>query len=338
MSMDDILLEDTFRGIFSQIKTLRRIVNRLRSCARRDNKGTPHPNCGECKEPTGRKAQSASIELARQLSADLTELLSAQAAVSAAWHGVAARSVDTAHFGAKALGAMAGPAAVPRKPTTMSWATLVVTGSLVPDPSHIGGAPPAPQLVNITGGHSLKAVVLPATMRTAHEIYAVLVPGEIYYIPHWDHFAVRIGPCVLHANIGQVYSRIGAAAADPSARVLPERIKECRRPDCQGGRECRYYHDPEKFPDSANVRNFMAESWHYVPPVVSAGYGVRRFGSAEHLGADLGCISVRDARQFLAQTAHDLLCSLILWKYVISPTPSLPDQPRAQTPVAHRKC
>jgi len=172
---------------------------------------------------------------------------------------------------------------------------------------------------------SLDATIVPETAKTPRDVFAAVTTPELYYIPRWDHFAVRVGAVVFHGNVGHIY---------PASRGqrAPERVKECRRrgacPSLQGGAPCSYYHDPvEAYADGGairqpqDVRNFIADSWVYSPatPRYGARYGSRRIGSRDALTSDLQEISAADARRFFAQTAHDILCSIVLAKYVLSP-------------------
>lgn len=197
----------------------------------------------------------------------------------------------------------------------VAWAKVA---SAVPRP-----VPPAPasarRSVRAVGDVSVDAVVLPATLKTAPEVFAAITAGDLYYVPHWNHFAVRIGGCVLHANLGRIYRGAPPRGAGPVVREAPECVKECRRARCAGGAGCRYYHDPEDFADSTDVRNFMADSWFYTPAASPARYGTRRVGSAGNLEVDIRAIGLDEARRFLHQTAHDVLCAAILWQHVIVP-------------------
>lgn len=189
-------------------------------------------------------------------------------------------------------------------------------------PSAIPRTPVTPnrRAVRVTDSLALDAVILPATIKVPSEILASVAPGDLYYIPRWNHFAVRIGQCVLHANVGHIYGSSlfrGAAKRDPNA-VRPERVKECRRASCDGS-ACTFYHNPARFPDSSNVRNYTASSWAYSPPAAPARHGARRVGSIEHLDLEVRAANLEDAQCFLDQAAHDLLCALILWKYVLAP-------------------
>jgi hypothetical protein len=108
------------------------------------------------------------------------------------------------------------------------------------------------QRVPVVGDIAIEALVMPDGLKRRDEVYARVAPGGLYYIPSWNHFAFRIGPCVLHGNLGQVYD---------APREAPERVKACRRDRCKGGPGCRYYHDPAEFLGSSDVRNYAAGAW-----------------------------------------------------------------------------
>lgn len=163
---------------------------------------------------------------------------------------------------------------------------------------------------------TLEAIVVPKELNTTREILSSVTGHELFYIPQWNHFAARVGGTVFHANVAHIYSRLGERRQGRN-RARPERVRECDRASC-GRRSCRYYHDPEGFPNSRDVRNFTAESFIYAPPTMSPrGTGIlRRFGSASSLDIDIKLISPDEARLFVHQVSHDILCALILCKYV----------------------
>jgi hypothetical protein len=178
---------------------------------------------------------------------------------------------------------------------------------------------PARRPVKVVGDLTVEATVLSPSLKEAREVFAAVGTDGLYFIPHWGHFALRLGGCVLHAGLGRVY-RGPPPRGVAAAREAPERVKECRRGRCGGARgACRYYHDPEDYPDSSDVRNYMADSWLYTPAASPARYGTRRIGSAESFEADMRAVGLDDARRFLDQTAHDVLCALLLWNHVIRP-------------------
>ena len=178
---------------------------------------------------------------------------------------------------------------------------------------------PGASQVKVVGDLTVEAVTLPESLKKRADIFAAIAPGGLYFVPHWNHFAARIGGCVFHANLGRIYRGIRGAPRD-TPRELPECVKECRNVVCKGREAgCRYYHDPELFADSTDVRNFMADSWYYTSATAPAHYGTRRIGSASEIEVDIRAISPEDARRFLHQTAHDVLCALILWQQVIVP-------------------
>jgi hypothetical protein len=156
--------------------------------------------------------------------------------------------------------------------------------------------------VKVTETLSIDAVVVPPALKGSAEIYAAISGGELHYVPQWRHFAVRIGGCVLHANIGHIYRgpRVGPAV----------RVKECRRDWCVGRERCSYYHDPAEFVGSTDVRNHLADSWCYAAPPKG-----RRIGSADSFDSDLSRIKPEEARQFMQQVAHDLICALVIWRH-----------------------
>jgi len=174
------------------------------------------------------------------------------------------------------------------------------------------------QLITLQGAVGIDAQIIPATLSTTAEIFAAVKSGDIHYIPQWNHFALRIGECVLHANIGRVY---GGASRSAVPRDMPERVKECTRRNCGGTTEgCNFYHDPELHPGSTDVRNFVSESWLYCPAVVPARYGSRRIGSIVSLESDLELMSLDDSRRFIHQATHDILCAVIIWRRQVSLT------------------
>ena len=203
-------------------------------------------------------------------------------------------------------------AAPPREPRTPSVSTLVPATAAYPR-----------RKIVLDDLVSLDAVIIPDAIADPREILAAVTTPELYYIPRWDHFAVRCGAVVFHGNVGQVYPTYSGRS-----QRAPVRVKECRhRGACpslaRGDKKaapCAYYHDPEECPGSKDVRNHIADSWVYAPVTTrySARYGSRRLGSRDALKSDLQEISAGDARRHVAQTAHDILCSIILAKYVLA--------------------
>jgi hypothetical protein len=231
-------------------------------------------------------------------------------------------------LGRAVRGGRPGPPARAPEPSRSVWDTPPRT------PPNSGGAvnvstlPPAdPRAVELSRRKivlddrvSLDAVIIPGALKDPREILAAVSTPELYYIPAWDHFAVRCGAVVFHGNVGKIYP-----TDTGRAQRAPERVKECRHrgqcPSLKGGKgaSCAYYHDPEECPGSRDVRNYIADSWVYAPVTTrySARYGSRRIGSRDSLRGDLQEISASDARRHVAQTAHDILCSIILAKYVL---------------------
>ncbi len=129
--------------------------------------------------------------------------------------------------------------------------------------------------------------------------------GELYYVESKNHFAFRIAGHLLHGNIGVIYTD----------EKSPENIKDCKFAEsCMKRDNCDYYHDPLKFSDSNDVRNYTASSFLYAPP--NSQYKnrphSRRFGSRDHLDTDIVALQDEDINRFNDQTMHDLLCSLLI--------------------------
>ena len=214
------------------------------------------------------------------------------------------------------------PVPEPGAKSPAAWSKVVSTPRappVVPRPVAAALTVAARRSVRVVGDIAVDAVVLSPALKTAPEVFAAIMAGDLYYVPHWNHFAVRIGGCVLHANLGRIYRGAPPRSAGPVAHEAPERVKECRRARCAGSGACRYYHDPEEFAGSTETRNFMADSWHYTPAASPARYGARRIGSAREIEADIRAIGLDEARRFLHQTAHDVLCAAILWQHVVAP-------------------
>jgi hypothetical protein len=161
--------------------------------------------------------------------------------------------------------------------------------------------------VYLSKEHTLNAIIVPHS--DSAQVFAALVPGELNYVPAWNHFAVKIGNLVLHGNIGTIFSD----------RDIPVRVKECRhRSECNLT-SCSYYHNPAIGSDKKDIRGYLAGAWHYIPALEqhSARYGSRRLGSRPQLLEDLQSITAGDARRFLDQVAHDVVCAALLEKYVL---------------------
>ena len=144
----------------------------------------------------------------------------------------------------------------------------------------------------------------------------MVAPGHLYYVPAWNHFAFKFGTTVLHANIGVIISSQYGGT--------PRRVRECNQSMCRGETACNYYHDPVTNRGSQDVRNYMADSRSYVPVVGGnpdtptrgrRHYGARRYGSLDYLMVDLQSMDSRDARKYMDEVAHDLLCALVMAKY-----------------------
>lgn len=166
--------------------------------------------------------------------------------------------------------------------------------------------PTQPVLVDAAGGVSLPAIVLDGALRDPAAVLAAMTEPDLYYVPAWGHFAVRVGGVLFHGNIGKIFSPKNQRANSPV------RVRECRYgAACRNLRgRCLFYHDPAAS-GVPEVRNFTAGSWTYMPASFGeAPVAARRVGSGASLAEDLAALSPPDARLFLDQTSHDLLVAL----------------------------
>lgn len=146
----------------------------------------------------------------------------------------------------------------------------------------------------------------------AEGVLRAIQTPDLYYVEEWGHLAWRVGEVLVHGNVGQVYA--------PGSKTPCERVKECHYgKDCgslRGACACGYYHDPAAMAGSKDVRNFVASCSIYVPGAQHATKPTAmHFGSIEALQDDLHLISGNEARRYVDEAAHRLLCALVLIKY-----------------------
>ena len=164
---------------------------------------------------------------------------------------------------------------------------------------------PRPALVEVVPGVSVQAMLLPDACTTRAAIRDCIRGPALCYVPSWGHFAVRLGPHILHGNAGAVFS--------PGER-RPHGVKECTAALCRRD-ACTYYHPPDGTKTGpAHIRNFVAESFMYRARGLPhpARYGGRAIGDYRSLGEDLNAISPEAARLFLDQVGHDIVCAIAL--------------------------
>lgn len=120
------------------------------------------------------------------------------------------------------------------------------------------GATPTPVGV-IVGGEAgsqftLEAVVITASDKA--EIMAAIAGPQLYFVARWNHFAVRIGKSVFHANLGKIYRRGAFVKRRPTINDTPgmhargEYSADTRRP--RSG--------PPSGPEGKNVNAWQPES------------------------------------------------------------------------------
>lgn len=165
--------------------------------------------------------------------------------------------------------------------------------------------------VAITNNIKLDAVVISESLQTPKAIFDEIKGSHLYYIPQWNHFAVRINGEVFHGNVGNIYGR--------SSTGLPTKIKDCRHgPHCATS-ECTYYHDPVgSRRKTHDIRNYLANGAYYIPPkdryIARGKY--RGLGSREHLDVDATDIEASELQCYKDKLMHDLLGVLAALKYI----------------------
>jgi hypothetical protein len=142
---------------------------------------------------------------------------------------------------ARILGQPGPPARAP-EPSRSVWDTPPRTPPNSGGAVNVSALPPAdPRAVELSRRKivlddrvSLDAVIIPGALKDPREILAAVSTPELYYIPAWDHFAVRCGAVVFHGNVGKIYPTNAGRA-----QRAPERVKECRHrgrcPSLKGG-------------------------------------------------------------------------------------------------------
>ena len=182
---------------------------------------------------------------------------------------------------------------------------------------------------SVVGGHKGRAVVPIPKQQIVTPIHAAIkitesmtIPaitvqsfaqvrqdGELYYVDSADHFAFKLAGKLFHGNIGIIYTD----------EKNPVKIKNCKFDNtCVKKDTCDYFHDPLKFSDSKDKRNFIASSWLYASPTSQFKNKLRsrRFGSREFLDTDLIDLQDEEVSRFYDQATHDILCSLLLNLYI----------------------
>ena len=132
--------------------------------------------------------------------------------------------------------------------------------------------------------------------------------GKLFYIEGANHLAFRLAGRLFHGNIGNIYYKMKD----------PKKIKECKfRDKCSKKYICPYYHDPLKYPDSNDIRNYISNSWIYNPTLsqYKNKFNSRQIGSRDNLDQDIHRINTEEINRFCDQTMNDILCMLLIKKY-----------------------
>jgi len=160
--------------------------------------------------------------------------------------------------------------------------------------------------INITDRISLRAIEISS-------IGAITRDGVLYYIARTQRFAIRLMGFVFQGNVGVVYT--------PS-EMTPQKVHDCNAHRCDIT-SCRYYHNPNQFAGSRDIRNFVSSSWIYRRDDSSHDRytntrKIRKLSSRTHLDTDILNITPDDLSYYNEQFMHDMLCNFIMNLYVIN--------------------
>lgn len=191
------------------------------------------------------------------------------------------------------------------------WNGRRILGRPVAPPPGFGKPPAAP----VTPANTALVKYAKVPIVDAYHLMAIRVPsfsdvqlnGELYYVENANHFAFKIANVLFHGNIGNIYT----------SERDPMRIKNCKFRNSCSNKECTYYHDPVNSPGSQDIRNFIASSWQYASPHCNLKMRKmgRRFGSRENVASDLPLLSDEEVVRYQDQTAHDVLCTMLINRY-----------------------
>ncbi len=133
--------------------------------------------------------------------------------------------------------------------------------------------------------------------------------GKLFYIPEYDHFAIKICGHILHGNMGTIYT---------TNDKTPKFIKPCRYNQGCNKENCDYYHDPVINSGSKDIKNYTANSFLFAH--FGSNHGarreMRRFGSRDTAEIDIKCVTEENVALFEEQLMHDIISYLLLKKFV----------------------
>lgn len=154
--------------------------------------------------------------------------------------------------------------------------------------------PPSLTRIHITDRITIPAVPI-------QDFTDVVSSGVLYYIESRDRFAVRLGGVLFSGNIGNIYETKGY------------KTKECQYGENCKSPRCSFYHPPHPSKVTREYRNFNASDWSYSETV---RHSRRKFGSRKNVNTDIARVTQTDARLFMDQVMHDLLCAIIIQENV----------------------
>lgn len=166
---------------------------------------------------------------------------------------------------------------------------------------------PAKQLPQATSKNTPVTVKEWITLDAIHvdKFDQVKADGELYFVAPAGHFAIKIGNTLFHGNVGTIYDD----------EPILSRTADCKYVNGCTRETCDFYHNPMRFPDTSNVRNYHNSMFSY-SPAKSKKYGhMRHFGSYSNLTDDIAELTANDAVFMRDQAFHELLCAMVASKY-----------------------
>ena len=108
----------------------------------------------------------------------------------------------------------------------------------------------------------------------------------------------------LYGNIGNIYIN----------EKNPVKIRDCHFGASCNNDDCKYFHNPLLYDNSKDVRNYIANSWLYWSNSTDNKH--RRFGSHDMIDTDMVVMKQEEKSLFGEQVMHEILCMMLLAKYV----------------------
>ena len=129
--------------------------------------------------------------------------------------------------------------------------------------------------------------------------------GFLYYSVASETFFMIMNPgnILVYGNIGEITPPVDS----------PRRVKDCKYYPCRHD-NCYFYHDPFKYPERNDHRNYIVGSWEYTGAMAGQkrqGEQSRMIGSYSNLDIDIDIVSEQSLEIYGSQIMHDILVYMI---------------------------